>query len=102
MSTAENTPELDMTPRYVPESLTTFQNGGPGSFAVVKVESFPADQHEGSPIVNSMTAVRATLENGADRWFGCQHAYIDSHLRMVIVGTNPGDEVRMGWDIAAD
>lgn len=35
--------------------------------------------------------------NGLTRWFGCERAYINSELRMVLVGHNSRDEVRQTW-----
>jgi hypothetical protein len=90
---------LDMTPRYLPEVLGSV--GGPGK--VYKAMAFPPGEHPPAcPLIPECTAVCAWLDNGRLRWFGCEKAYIDSHLRMVVVGTNPLDEIRMKWEVAAD
>ena len=88
----------DMTPRYVPSELMVAPGGE--LLPVERVESFNRGQHpKKAPLVADCTAVRCTLSNGAVRWFGCDHAYIDSSLRMVVVGTNPRDKVRMSWEV---
>ncbi len=86
---------MDMKHRYVPRDFITKD----GWAHVGTWIAHPPGGHKDSPIRNEMGAVECILVNGHWRWFGCERAYIKSELRMVIVGTNPKDEVRMAWKI---
>lgn len=64
---------------------------------VVSYRSYPPGQHpKGCPLVPNCTALECVTANGS-RWFGCDKAWINSELKMVIIGTNPRDFVRMHW-----
>jgi len=84
-----------MTPRYVPEHVIIAS--AMKLLPVLQTVFHPAGTHSGSPIKNEMGAVECITAKGSC-WFGCERAYINSELRMVIVGTNPRDEVRMKWE----
>jgi hypothetical protein len=89
--------DLDMTPRYTPDRVIV-----PKAMKLCPVTnaiSHPPGTHPRSPIKNDMTALELVTTRGS-RWFGCERAYINSELRMVIVGTNTRDEVRMKWPVA--
>lgn len=88
----------DFIPRYVPDVL--FSGKTFTRHPVARVVAHPPGSHpEKCPLVPDVVAVECQLaQNGGSRWFGCQSAYIDSHLRMVIVGTNSRDEVRTAWE----
>lgn len=90
----QTTTELDLTPRYAPKSVITAE--AMKLYPVTRYIAHPPNTHPQSPIVNSMTALECQTAHGS-RWFGCERAYINSELRMVVVGTNPRDEVRMKW-----
>lgn len=83
---------LDMLPRYAPERIMTIKGMQPVTSAVFH----PAGNHEGSPIKNEMAALELTTPVGS-RWFGCEWAYINSELRMVVIGCDFRDEVRKAW-----
>lgn len=83
----------DSSHRVLPESFPTLR----GIRKVAKVESFPDGITPGSPLGKGMTHVKVTLEDGGLRWFGCKRAYINSSLRMVLVGHNSKDEIRALW-----
>ena len=87
--------ELDMTPRYAPEVVTTIRGRFPvSSYCVYPPNGAP----ENSPIRRDMTTVEFQTAGGS-RWYGCERAYINSELRLVVVGTDTRDEVRMKWQV---
>jgi len=59
----------------------------------------PFDTTHGSPLIPYVGHIRAELSNGTERWFGCKRAYINSALRMILVGHPLNDEVRQRWTI---
>ncbi len=102
-----NTQDLDMTPRYVPDrtiiAIYGKRWGLREKFAVAPVTQMvfhPAGTHKG-PIKSDWACVQVVTEHGS-RWYGCVRAYINSELRMVIVGTPERDEVRMKWEIVPE
>lgn len=99
-----DTTDLDMTPRYLPDSFIianwNLRSGGGSSHTVVQCIFHPAGTHRG-PIREDWPAVQAVTEYGS-RWFGCTRAYINSELRMVVIGTPQRDEVRMKWEIVPE
>ena len=56
-----------------------------GHYQVTSAESYPPETHPDSPIKNDLTAIELKTDGGS-RWYGCERAYIDPSLRMVIVG----------------
>lgn len=92
--------QLDMTPRYAPRVDLVC---GPAGFAylpVLQTIAHPPGNHPANcPLIDECTALELRTFRGS-RWFGCLDARINSELRMVVVGTNPRDEVRMAWPIA--
>lgn len=90
----------DMNPRYAPDKVLTLENG---LQPVVRASYYPVGQHPtGCPIVASMGVLALTASNGQIRYFGCDHAYINSELRMVVIGCDPRDEVRVKWAVVPD
>lgn len=91
--------DLDMTPRYAP-TIDLFPTAT--GFRMIPVEQYiahPPGQHPaGCPLVKDCTALELRAGNSS-RWYGCTQAYINAELRMVVIGTNPRDEVRMKWPI---
>lgn len=63
--------------------------------AVTSAESHPPGTHPTSPIKDEMTAMQLRTRAGS-RWYGCERAYIDSYLRMVIVGYQGAESVN--WE----
>lgn len=82
----------DRTPRYTPETVMTLKGIRP----VVRAIAHPPGSHPASPIKNEMTAVELVTEAGS-RWYGCERAWINSDLRMVVQGCDSRDEARMSW-----
>lgn len=84
---------LNLTPRYAPDRVIVH-----GILAgVTGARVYPPSQHPaGCPLIPACTAVELRTPAGS-RWYGCQRAYINSRLRLVVVGTDPRDEVRMAW-----
>jgi hypothetical protein len=87
---------MDMRPRYAPTEIMTLTGIRP----LVRWIAHPPGTHPDSPIVNTMTALEGVTSQGS-RWFGCAHAYITSERRMVVIGTNDKDEVRMRWPLVS-
>lgn len=84
----------DLSHRYAPETVVC-------RGFIVKAVSWTAHspgQHDASPIKNDLWAVEIKTSRGS-RWFGCSRAYINSELRMVVVGHDSRDEVRQKWPI---
>jgi hypothetical protein len=91
--------DLDMTPRYAPTKILFFRKGKAIFAPVIQAISHPPGNHPADcPIKTTMTALELRTEYGS-RWFGCERAYINSELRMVVEGTNKLDEIRMKWPI---
>ncbi len=90
----ERSADLDMTPRYAPKSVLI---AGAGEVPVIRYVVHPAGAHPG-PIRQDMIALELVTPRGS-RWYGVEDAYINSQLRMVVVGTNRRDEIRMKWPI---
>lgn len=79
---------------YLPETLMTVHGRQP----VVGSAAFPPFKHPARcPIKAEFTVVRAVLEDGSFRWFGCDAAYIDSSLRMVLVNARQGELLKT-WE----
>ena len=90
--------EKDMKPRYAPETVLTMKNGKGVYSSVLKHVFYPPSTHPHTPICNDFGCLELTTKYGV-RYFGCEKGWINSELKMVIQGTNPRDEVRMGWPI---
>lgn len=86
---------IDMTPRYAPTSVMV---AGGQTRPVLQAIVHPAGTHPKSPIRDDMKALELRTDRGA-RWYGVEDAYINAQLRMVVVGTPKGDEVRMKWAV---
>lgn len=56
---------------------------------------FHPNGKEGSPVIKGMPSVECVTPEGS-RWYGCKDAYIDSTLRMVIVGYEGAEST--GWE----
>jgi hypothetical protein len=96
------TTDLDMTPRYAP---TTDLFSTPSGFRYLPVEQYivhpPGSHPKGCPLIQDCTALELRASAGS-RWYGCDSARINSELKMVVVGTNRRDEVRMKWPICVE
>src|SRR6267142_5565881 len=89
----------DMTPRYAPNEVIVRVRGGFAKRPVLRWVVHAAGTHPNSPIRNDMMALECVTDS-ASAWYGVQNAYINSELRMVVVGTNTRDGVRMRWPVA--
>lgn len=86
----------DMTPRYAPNKVMTLQNG---LQPVTQSVFYPAGSHpKNCPIKPSMGVLALTAVTGQTRYYGCDRAYINSELRMVVVGCDNRDEIRTKWE----
>lgn len=84
---------IDMTPRYAPTEVTLSGRRAP----VIRYIVHPPGTHRGV-ITPDMTALELVTDRGS-RWYGVEDAYINSELKMVVVGTDRRDEVRMAWKV---
>ena len=90
----------DLTPRYAPAQVMTVLHG---MQPVVSYRFHPMGQHpEQSPIRSDMGVLRLVTVTGDSRWYGCQRAYINSELRMVVIGTDVRDKVRREWPVVPE
>jgi hypothetical protein len=87
---------LDMTPRYAPTHVIIAR--AMALLPVTRYIAHPAGTHPDSPIKNDMMALECITAKGS-RWYGCESAYINSELRMVVVGFDSRDEVRSKWEV---
>ncbi len=84
----------DNVPRYAPRHVMTLQGTSP----VVKAIFYPIGSHpEGCPILKTYGVLELVASNGGSRYYGCDRAWINSELRMIVQGCNSGDEIRMSW-----
>lgn len=88
----------DLTPRYAPDVLFSGKTGR--RHLVSRFIVHPRGSHPATcPLVADCVALECQLAGGVgSRWFGCQSTYINSELRMVVIGCNSRDEVRMTWE----
>jgi hypothetical protein len=94
----------DMTPRYAPDYVFIVCPDGQDSMKayrspVTGSTFYPAgvDRPNRCPIRSDMGVLELKTQQGS-RWYGCDRAYINSELRMVVVGCDSRDEVRMKWE----
>jgi len=88
----------DLTPRYLPDEFWIASGSVLGQYPVTGTTFYPAGvDRPGSPIRGDIGALHVRT-TGGDRWFGCADAYINSELRMVVIGVDSRDEVRAKWE----
>ncbi len=91
---------IDMRPRYAPSKVLIVHGNGWVDAPVIRYVVHPkGTDRPRCPIGPGYVALELVTDYGS-RWFGCEEAYINSELRMVVVGTNTLDEVRMRWPLA--
>ena len=85
----------DLTIRHVPLKMRNML----GELCrVIKTEAFPPGLHpDRCPLIAGCVAVRVTLNNGAQRWYGVERAWIDSYLRMAVQGFDARFEEMARW-----
>ena len=95
MTVTTSTPsDIDRTPRYAPSRVIC----GMATVPVLSYHVHPIGQHPKScPLVKDTVALELRTERGS-RWYGCENAWINSELRMVVVGFPARDEVRRTWE----
>ena len=89
----------DLVPRYTPKTVTL---SGKGKWPAVRVEFFPIGQHPEECYIRADMGVLKLSTAVGDRLYGCKHAYINSELRMVVIGTFRSDEVRTKWEVVPE
>ena len=84
----------DNIPRYAPRHVMTLRGISP----VIRAVFYPIGSHpEGCPILDTYAVLELVTDNGGSRYFGCEKAWINSELRMIVQGCNSKDEIRMKW-----
>lgn len=93
----------DMSHRYAPTEVWVAGRGAarPALRPVQRYIFHPAGTHVESPIQDGIGTLECVTDFGS-RWFGCDRAYINAELRMVVVGHNPRDEVRARWELVPE
>lgn len=95
----DTTATIDRIPRYAPSKVLFTNSMTALMLPVTRYIVHPPNQHPAKcPIRAEMTALECQTGVGS-RWFGCEHAYINSELRMVVVGFDARDEVRSKWEM---
>ena len=92
-------PIIDMTPRYAPDFVLSARHGS--QLVRRYVAHSPGAHPKGCPLVSDCVALECVTDVGS-RWYGVAKAWINCELRVVIMGTNPSDEVRMRWPICIE
>lgn len=80
--------------KLIPESLMTLK----GYSSVARIVAHQPHSKEHGCIRPELVAVECIMVNGCTRWYGFEHAYITSSLRMAVSGWNPRDEVVSKWE----
>jgi hypothetical protein len=87
----------DHNPRYAPSEVAVASHKG--LLPVIGSIIHPAGAAPTNcPIRGDFCVLELQTAHGS-RWFGVESGHINSELKMVIVGTNSRDEVRMKWPI---
>lgn len=88
---------IDRTPRYAPSHVHVLGHG------IVKATAYvahpPGNHPKNCAIRNDMTALEIKTPVGRSRWYGFERAFINSELRMVVIGFDARDEVRSKWEV---
>lgn len=88
---------IDRVPRYAPSHVIIAK-----AMKLLPVRSYRAypigDHPADCPIKSGMVALELVTDKGS-RWYGCESAYINSELRMVVMGFDSRDEVRSKWEV---
>jgi hypothetical protein len=90
--------EIDRVPRYAPDKVIIAR--AMKLMPVTQAKFHPAGSHKG-PIRSDMNALELVTDAGS-RWYGCERAWINSELRMVVVGFDVRDEVRRTWEVCEE
>ncbi len=91
----------DLTPRYAPTEVIVMTSRGFTNAPVIQSIIHPVGTAPANcPIRKEFCVLELQTAYGS-RWFGVQSGYINSELRMVIIGTNSRDEVRMKWPVCS-
>ena len=95
-----------MIKKYVPNALEgTFKGRFYRKLPVSQIVIHkPYNHPTGSPINKELCCVEVFTSLGSKKWHGCQKAYIDSTLRVVIelLSGQEKDEVIMKWENCYD
>lgn len=94
----------DPSHRYAPDTLLFVawdKAAAPAAYKpVAQAIAYPPHHHPKPCAIRAeCTAVQLLSVDGLSRWYGCERAYINSELRMVLVGHCSRDEVRQKWAV---
>lgn len=95
-------PDMDMTPRYAPDTVMIVNGRHFGRRAVTGSIFYPVGVARPSRVIRDDWGALELKTDGGSSWYGCVRAYINAELRMVVVGTPARDEVRMQWAIVPE
>ena len=93
--------EIDRVPRYAPQRVVIARTRAypynPGYADVLGVKFHVAGSFGSEvPVRRDANCIEVITEYGS-RWFGCERAYINSELRMVVVGFPAKFEEMARW-----
>ena len=93
-----STRTIDRIPRYAPSHVIIASRMK--LLPVLRYITHPPNQHPAKcPIKPEYTVLECQTEAGS-RWYGCERAWINSEIRVVVVGFDARDEVRSKWTVA--
>lgn len=98
----------DLVPRYAPDHVLIMATGDGKAYdcPVLEYKILPATTQAKRrdaqiPIMHDLPVLELVTIHGS-RYYGVLAGYINSELRMVIIGTNPRDEVRVKWAVVPE
>ncbi len=97
-----------MSDKWTPSHVSAMAIRGLGgpiitkSVLVIQAVAHPPGTHPHSPIKDTLTAVELRTDRNGSRWYGCKSAYIDSYLRMRVVGWDTRNEEMARWPDAKE
>lgn len=88
------------TLKYAPVTVLVRHRGRFRELPVIRYVAHPPNAHpKECPLVTDCTALELVTEAGS-RWHGCEEAFINSELRMVIRGFDTRNELVAKWENA--
>jgi hypothetical protein len=93
---------IDNTPRYAPKTVMVRKGGRYVEAPITGYIAHPPNAHpKHCPLVPTCTAVEFITPYGS-RWWGCEKAWINSELRMVMSGFDLRNELINKWEIVPE
>ena len=94
----------DVTPRYAPDRVVVLDRVRDRAYTapVDRAIFHPIGAHPDKCPIRSDVGVLQLVTAHGSRWYGCDRAYINSELRMIVIGCDSRDEVRAKWTIVPE